>query len=137
MSTLIDSNIIIDLMHGTDRWATWSEKALVAASSSGALVINQIVFAETAAYFTDSARFNRMSAGLDLFREDLPWEAAREAGLAHATYRLGGGARERVLADFLIGAHASAKGYKLLTRDARRYRAYFPSVDVIAPDSHP
>jgi predicted nucleic acid-binding protein len=107
------------------------------AATTGSLTINQIVFAEIAAYFTDGGRFNKMASGLGLVREDLPWDAAREAGLAHAAYRLAGGMRERVLADLLIGAHASTRSHVLLTRDARRYRTYFPNLDIIAPDSHP
>ncbi len=59
------------------------------------------------------------------------------AGYAHRKYRKSGGGRDRVLADFLIGAHASTKGYRILTRDPRRYRTYFPTLDIIAPDTHP
>ena len=55
----------------------------------------------------------------------------------HRKYRRSGGLRERVLPDFLIGAHAAVKSYRILTRDAARYRTYFPDVDIIAPDTHP
>lgn len=70
-------------------------------------------------------------------REPIPMEAAFLAGKAHYRYRRQGGERERTLPDFLIGAHALVQGHRLLTRDARRYRTYFPELDIIAPDTHP
>ena len=101
------------------------------------MIINQIVFAETAMYFLEVREIDRVLATLKITREDLPWPAAAAAGLVHVKYRKQGGGRERVLPDFLIGAHAQNKGHRLLTRDASRYRAYFPDLDIIAPDSHP
>ncbi|GGD94392.1 hypothetical protein GCM10011390_11450 [Aureimonas endophytica] len=70
-------------------------------------------------------------------REPFPFAAAFAAGRAHRVYRERGGRRERTLPDFLIGAHALVAGHRLLTRDAARYRAYFPTLDIIAPDTHP
>lgn len=78
-----------------------------------------------------------MISNIGLGREDLGWDAAHQAGQAHLLYRRRGGMRERTLPDFLIGAHALVKGHTLLTRDARRYREYFPTLDIIAPDTHP
>jgi predicted nucleic acid-binding protein len=70
-------------------------------------------------------------------RDDIPYEAAYLAGRAHISYRARGGSRDRTLPDFLIGAHAAVKGYRLLTRDQARYRSYFPNLTIIAPDTHP
>ena len=137
MPTLIDSNVLIDLVSANGDWSGWSSRELVRAASEGAAVINQIVYAETAAYFTAGHRFDQALASMMIQREDLPWAAAREAGMAHAAYRKNSGRRERVLPDFLIGAHAALMGYALLTRDAARYLGYFPALAVIAPDSHP
>jgi predicted nucleic acid-binding protein len=74
---------------------------------------------------------------LNLTREPLPFPAAYRAGIAHAKYRKNGGNRERTLPDFFIGAHAEWHRHRLLTRDAARYRSYFPSLDIISPETHP
>ena len=78
-----------------------------------------------------------MVNGTGLVYEPLSMEAAHLAGKVHYEYRRGGGNRERVLPDFLIGAHAATKGYRILSRDRARYRAYFKDLEVIAPDTHP
>jgi len=135
-SSLVDSNIIIDILEESV-WSGWAERQVLSAFETGKLVINQIVISETAIYFADVAQLDRSLSSLRINREDLPWEAAIKGGLAHSIYRRAGGLRERVLPDFLIGAHAELKGYRLLTRDARRYRSYFPELDIIAPDTHP
>ncbi len=101
------------------------------------MIVNQIVFAEVAIYFPRFEEFERGLANFGVVRDDLPWKAAAKAGMAHRIYRKNGGARERVLSDFLIGAHADEKGMRVLTRDGPRYRTYFPNVEVIAPDTHP
>ena len=137
MSILIDSNVIIDLLDKSAEFAIWSFRQMDRLSNSGSLVINQIAYAETASYFSDVADFDRVMAGLSVTRDDLPWEAAGMAGTAHRKYRKSGGLRDRVLPDFLIGSHALLRGYRLLTRDGRRYRTYFPKLDIIAPDTHP
>jgi predicted nucleic acid-binding protein len=135
-STLIDTNILIDVW-GTPRpWSSWSRDALIHCRQEGALLVNAIVWSELA----PSVEANRLAAyvgELDIGREDLPCAAAYEAGLVHARYRNAGGARERTLPDFLIGAHAAYGGHQLLTRDASRYRKYFPDLTLIAPDTHP
>jgi predicted nucleic acid-binding protein len=69
--------------------------------------------------------------------ENIPFDAALIAGWAHREYRSRGGRREQTLPDFLIGAHAVVSGYRLLTRDPKRYRTYFPDLEIIAPDTHP
>ena len=71
-------------------------------------------------------------SGYLAYRE-LPKAALYVAGVAHRHYRRAGGLRQSILADFLIGAHAAVLGCGILTRDARRYRNYFPRVEVIAP----
>jgi predicted nucleic acid-binding protein len=134
-STLVDSNVLLDIIDRSD-WMEWSASRLAAARDAGAVLINQVIFAETAARFKDvtaaeAPAFSRIE------RESIPWEAAFRAGHAHRLYRDAGGRRARTLPDFLIGAHAMTKGYRLLTRDPRRYRRYFPSVELIAPDTHP
>jgi predicted nucleic acid-binding protein len=136
-SSLVDSNVIIDLLDPDSRFGVWSFRQLDSCSKDGTLVINQIVYAETAEFFADSAEFDRLMGGLIVVRDDLPWNAAGIAGFAHRNYRQSGGERDRVLPDFLIGAHAMTRGFRLLTRDPRRYRQHFPTLDIIAPDTHP
>ena len=69
----------------------------------------------------------------DFGRESLPYDAGFLAGKVFLAYRKRGGERQSPLPDFYIGAHAAVRGYRLLTRDATRYRTYFPTVEVVAP----
>ena len=97
-------------------------------------MINPIIYAEVSVRF---ARIEELEEALpaDLFRrEPLPWEAAFLAGKCFLRYRKGGGAKRSPLPDFYIGAHAAVRGATLLTRDASRYRSYFPTLRVIAPN---
>ena len=135
-STLIDTNILVDVWGSPRPWRDWSRSALVRCRAEGALLINAIVWSEVAPSL-DSDRLAAYADELDIEKENLPFDAAYEAGLAHARYRQAGGARERTLPDFLIGAHARQGGHRLLTRDPARYRTYFPSLDIISPDTHP
>ena len=133
-AVLVDSNVLIDIVAPHQLWERWSSDAVSAAAQQGRLVINPIIYAEVSAGF-DS--IEQMDAALprDVFeREPIPFEAAFVAGQAFRTYRRRGGTRTTPLSDFFIGAHAAVAGYRLLTRDARRYRGYFPRLDLIAPD---
>lgn len=132
-STLVDSNVLLDLVLEDPAWGDWSAAALAAARDDGALVINPIVYAEVAAAFSTIETLDVMLAPDDARREPVPWEAAFLAGRAHVEYRRRGGARRATLPDFFIGAHAAVAGHRLLTRDPRRYRTYFPRLEIIAP----
>lgn len=132
-STLVDSNVLIDLFDEKSEWRDWSDGMLTRCAARGALVINPIVFAEVSAGF-DS--FEVVEAALPqayLRREPLPWAAAFLAGRAFVQYRRLGGKTTAPLPDFYIGAHAALAGHTLLTRDPRRYRYYFPKLRLIAP----
>ena len=131
---LVDSNVILDLLCEDAEWARWSDDALMACAEHARLVINPIVFAEVSVgYRTMDGVDLPLSA--DLFaREPLPWAAAFQAGKAYEQYRRRGGNKRSPLPDFYIGAHAAVAGMGLLTRDATRYRTYFPTVEIIAPD---
>ena len=132
-STLVDSNVLIDLFDEASEWRDWSEAMLTRAASRGALVINPIVYAEVAAGFASIEHVEAALPESYLRRESLPWAAAFLAGRAFVQYRRRGGTRSAPLPDFYIGAHAAVAGHTLLTRDARRYRYYFPKLRVIAP----
>jgi predicted nucleic acid-binding protein len=130
--TVVDSSVLLDVFTQDKRWGKWSEENLLAAALRGALVINAVVLAEIA------PRFSRIEA----LREALPWMTVNEpipftasflAGQAHANYRRAGGARQAILPDFLIAAHAAVTGRALLTRDPKRVAAYIPGTKLIAP----
>lgn len=130
--TLIDSNIILDLVTADERWLAWSSAHLAAAADAGPVAINPVIFAECAFGYADAAELvSDLPAGMELL--PLPYAAAFLAGQALAKYRRLGGTRTRILGDFYVGAHAEVADLKLLTRDAARYRTYFPKVKLIAP----
>jgi predicted nucleic acid-binding protein len=136
-STIIDSVVLIDIFVDDANWADWSNAFILKASTQGALIINPIIYAEVAASFDREEELETALPKSRFQREDLPYPAVFLAGQAHYQYRRSGGQRERTLPDFFIGAHALIKGYRLLTRDARRYRMHFPALDIVAPDTHP
>jgi predicted nucleic acid-binding protein len=135
--TLIDANILIDIFAADSDWKDWSARQLVAAKRAGDLVINQIIFAEIASAFPTQRRLDAALEPDRFRREHLPWEAAFNAGRAFLAYRRAGGAKRSPLPDFYIGAHAEVRGYTLLTRDLGRYRAAFPAIRIISPESAP
>ena len=132
---LVDSNVIFDILREDPEWREWSETALRRAAAEAPVLVNPIVYAEISARFDRAEEVDRLLEEGGLEREDLPWPAAFLAGRAHQAYRRRGGERRSPLPDFFIGAHAAARGYALLTRDARRYRTYFPMVELITPDA--
>jgi predicted nucleic acid-binding protein len=131
--TLVDTNVLLDL-NGTDAaWANWSQLVLDEAALLGPVAINDIVFAELSVGYD---RLEDCEGFLDTIRVaqlPMPKGALFLAGKAFRAYRRRGGARRGVLPDFFIGAHAAVAGLPLITRDPRRYRAYFPTVALIAP----
>src|SRR3954454_4404310 len=110
MSTLVDSNVIIDILKNVLPWRSWSRLRLAEAADQGNVVVNQIIVAETAISFQEPRAFAALEIA-EMARESMPWEAAFLAGQAHRAYRGQGGLRERILPDFLIGAHAEVKSY--------------------------
>lgn len=132
--TFADTNVLIDVATNNREWADWSRRALSAAHSRGALLINVVVYAEFAVSFGRASDCDAELAPFDLTMAEIPREAAFRAAQAFREYRQAGGARVAVLPDFFIGAHASVLKLPLLTRDARRYRTYFPELSLLVPD---
>jgi predicted nucleic acid-binding protein len=132
-ATLVDSNVILDILTEDPEWAEWSAAALAAQADAGPLVVNPLVYAEVAARFDRIEDLEEALPGTYFERRALPWEAAFLAGRTFIRYRRRGGQRRSPLPDFYIGAHALTEGMTLLTRDARRYRSYFPALRIIAP----
>jgi predicted nucleic acid-binding protein len=133
MITLVDSNVILDLVTDDKTWGQWSADALAEAADESTLAINPLIFAEVSTRFATIEELEHLLPSEEFSRLALPYEAAFLAGKAFLSYRRRGGRRTAPLADFYIGAHAAVAGLRLLTRDPRRYRAYFPTVDLIVP----
>jgi predicted nucleic acid-binding protein len=130
---LVDSNVLLDVLTEDAQWLDWSATALSLAAERAVLIINPLIYAEVSVRFE---RIEDLDAALppSLFRRDgLPWEAGFLAAKCFRAYRREGGARRSPLPDFYIGAHAAIRGLTLLTRDATRYRTYFPTLELIAP----
>lgn len=133
VGTLLDSNVLLDVLTEDPRWATWSGTALGAAARIGPLVVNPLVFAEVSCGFDTLEQARYAVSPATFVHAALPYEAAFLAGRAFLSYRRRGGERRSPLPDFYIGAHAAVADLRLLTRDGRRYRTYFPTVELLAP----
>ncbi len=134
-TVLVDSNVILDLTTADPDWYAWSTNALTRCADEAYLAINPIIYAEVSVGFD---RIEDLEETLipDFFRRlPLPYEAGFLAGKCYTMYRKRGGAKRSPLPDFYIGAHAAVSGLTLLTRDAGRYQSYFPTIDLIAPNS--
>jgi hypothetical protein len=131
---LVDSNVILDVVTEDRRWSRWSGDRLAECAEHSILAINPIVYGEVSIGFTRIEDLDDALPADLLERRPLPWEAAFLAGKCFLEYRKRGGERMAPLPDFYIGAHAAVAGMKLLTRDPRRYRTYFPTVRLIAPE---
>jgi predicted nucleic acid-binding protein len=132
-AVLVDSNVLLDLMTEDVQWFAWSSATIAEAAEHSRLIINPIVYAEISVRFSTIEAVNAAIPTTLFDREPIPYEAAFLAGKAFSTYRKRGGKSRSTLPDFFIGAHASVAGYSLLTRDAARYRTYFPRLALIAP----
>ncbi len=131
--TLVDSNVLLDVVTEDDEWFEWSAERLAEAASAGAIVINPIIYAEVSAGFHRIEELDDALPPTYYRRHALPWAAAFLAGQCFVKYRRRGGQRRSPMPDFYIGAHAAIAGLTLLTRDAGRYRDYFPTLRVVAP----
>ena len=132
---LVDSNVLLDVLIGDARWAPWSRAALQEAGDTAILVINPLIYAEISVDFDSIDDLDDAIPPENLRREPLPFAAAFLVGKAFRPYRRRGGVRRSPIPDFYVGAHAAVCGFRLLTRDAARYRTYFPTVELIAPRS--
>ena len=115
------------------QWSAWSGETLAECAESSALAINPLVYAEVSIRFDRIEELQDALPEEDFLRLPLPWEAAFLAGKCFVRYRRRRGPRRSPLPDFYIGAHAAVAGLTLLTRDATRYRTYFPGLEIIAP----
>jgi len=131
---IVDTNILVDVLEDDPQWADWSVSQLRAQSQVHDLFINPVIYAELSLTFDSVQSLDDAIEGMDMTVQELPRAALFLAGKAFIRYRRAGGSKGNVLADFFIGAHAAVLGCAILTRDARRYRGYFPTVSLIVPD---
>src|SRR6266481_2084031 len=127
-AVMVDSNVLLDLMTEDARWLSWSAEAVENAADRFRLVINPIIYAEVSVRYSTIEDLDAALPKAMLDREAIPYEAAFLAGKAFFAYRRRGGTKRSPLPDFFIGAHAAIADYRLLTRDAARYRTYFPKL---------
>ena len=130
---LLDTNVLLDIATRDAQWAMWSLSAIEQAATEGPLFVNAVIYAELSVRYASLNAVDALIESVGAGFADVPKRAAFLAAKAFAQYRTAGGAKTGVLPDFLIGAHATTLDIPLLTRDARRYRTYFPNLRLIAP----
>ena len=130
---LVDTNVLLDVVTRDPAWAEWSKRQLDAAALRDQLAINPVVYAELSAGFTMIEQVETVLglAGITIVQMSRP--ALFMASRVFQEYRKRGGNRAGVLPDFFIGAQAAALSASLITRDASRYRSYFPTIELITP----
>ena len=134
---LVDTNVLLDVVLDDAVWAEWSQRQLDAASLRGSLCINPVIYSELSMAFARIEELEAVLADGGFQVEEIPREALFLAGKVFRRYRQRSRAsvKRNVLPDFFIGAHAAVRGLPILTRDVGRYRAYFPTVELISPES--
>lgn len=131
----VDTCVLLDVVTPPSDWSDWSDRRLAAWSLRGALVINDIVFAEFCAGYE---ALNAVETAIEAMGVDvlaIPHEALFLASKAHRLYRRRGGHKASVLPDFLIGAHAAVLCIPVMTRDPRRFTRYFSGLEIVSPAS--
>ncbi|WP_375460494.1 type II toxin-antitoxin system VapC family toxin [uncultured Enterovirga sp.] len=130
----LDSNVLLDVFSADERWGEWSARQMARfAGRLDRLLINAIVYAEVSIKLPNQAELDRNLTGLGIRIVEPTRRASFAAGKAFGKYRSSGGVRTTTLPDFLIGAHAADLGLPLVTRDVRRYRTYFPELELVTP----
>jgi predicted nucleic acid-binding protein len=133
VNVLVDSSVLLDIFTQDPLWARWSEEELIVRAERDLLAINPIIYAEVSVHFSTLEELDEVLSPMDFQRLPLPYEAGFLAAKCFLAYRCRGGQKHAPLSDFYIGAHAATAKMALLTRDAARYRTYFPSVQLITP----
>ena len=128
MITAVDTNVLLDIFIPSDQHGPWSREQLTVAYNAGALVICDIVYAELVAFFGERGALDRALQQVNIALSSIESSIAYEAGLRWMHYHRAGGPRRRILADFLIGAHAVSTAGAFLTRDRGFYATYFPEL---------
>lgn len=133
MITAIDTNILLDILVPNENFYEASANALQDAAGNGSLVISDIAYAELCIHFEAQRECDAFLEGNEIRVQAPGREALFLASRTWRTYRKQGGKRSRILADFLIGAHAQKQAARLLSRDRGFYRKLFPALDLHDP----
>jgi predicted nucleic acid-binding protein len=133
--TLVDTNVLLDVLSNDPRWSEWSLRHLARRAALGPIIISDVIYAEMSVRMESQSQVERALGYLDVSFDRVPTRALFLAGKSYSRYRASGGIRTGVLPDFFVGAHAQVLGCPILSRDVRRYRTYFPDVELIAPDT--
>jgi predicted nucleic acid-binding protein len=131
---LVDTNVIVDIVNDDPLWVEWSQREVTRAALRDGLAINDIIYAELSVRYETIEALDEMLREVELVSAAIPRHALFLAGKAFQRYRAAGGTKTGVLPDFFIGAHAVISDSPLITRDAARYRTYFPDIALIAPN---
>jgi predicted nucleic acid-binding protein len=131
---LVDTNVLVDVVSDDPIWAGWSQQQLEFGAVEDELAINDIVYAELSVRYATMDELDAMLRDARVIGIPIPRPALFLAGKAFYRYRAAGGVRTGVLPDFFLGAHAVISDCVLITRDAARYRTYFPGIMLIAPN---
>lgn len=130
---LVDASVLLDVLTDDPDWYEWSAAQLDACAAGAELCINALIYAEVSVGFERIEELDEALSSDAFTRLDLPWEAGFLAGKAFFQYRRAKGMRTSPLPDFYIGAHAAIEDMVLLTRDAKRYRTYYPKLELVCP----
>jgi len=133
--SFIDAKVLLDIATADPNWMAWLQEQLRAAAVRGMVYVNPIIYAELAPAFNSKEELDRFLDPSFFRRAPLPYDAGWVAAQAFIKYRRGGGLRSAPLPDFYVGAHAEIEGLTLISRDAARYKTYFPSVELVAPST--
>jgi len=131
--TAVDTNILVDIFTDDKTYSDRSSAALEQSIRQGRIVVCEVVWAETCALFPNDIDFEQAMDTLGIELTSMNKDCARRAGSVWRQYRKNGGKRTRMIADFMIGAHALMQCDRLLTRDRGFFRKYFAKLEVFDP----
>ena len=133
MITALDTNVLLDIFGADERYGEVSAATLRSCSAEGRLVACEVVWAELGSVFPGPGDTTAALSQLEVDFDPIEQETALAAGQAWREYRRRGGARTRLVVDFLVGAHAARQADRLATRDRGFYRSYFADLEIVDP----
>ncbi len=133
VTTAVDTNVLIDLLSGSQSDSDLAAAALEAVAGKDTLRISVVCYAELSSRFTLRINLDQLLDHLGFLVDVLDRQTSYAAGQLYLEYRSRGGTRDRILPDFLIAAHAQIEADRLLTRDLRFFRGTFPKLEVVSP----
>jgi len=133
MAVMLDSCVYLDIFTHDKQWYAWSSNALSSAANKGSIVINPIIYAEISVCFERIEELEQVLPSDVFDYRPISREVAFLAGKVFLKYRTRGDAKSLPPPDFFIGAHAAIENLTLITRDAKRFKTYFPGLNMLSP----